>query len=319
MQFKSLLIAGAISTVSAQNSTNSTASFCDKYTTALFMENTGENQLKLLTAVVNTAVIGNYSETKNGVAVAGILANGTVNGIKVNLAPYFNGGFASTNTGGSSGMSVNFLDGGGAAPLMKGMAANSEDSKQYGLLTHLYEYFGALLGCSASGFPAYEGESSQYDVHKFMNLHPAEVTYFINQVAGAALSFGVAADDLTPVGKALMNYFGYKCLPAMTIVPSQGPHLQSICSAEDCPTMGSNSTCPTGYDTSIMDPNVAVVSLVPGATATGALPSSLRPTGTGTASMTATGSSMPTVTANAASNAGVGAAVAAAGVVALFL
>lgn len=54
MLFKSLAVAGAISTVAAQN-----MSFCDKYTTALFMNNTGENQLKLLTAVVNTAVIGN--------------------------------------------------------------------------------------------------------------------------------------------------------------------------------------------------------------------------------------------------------------------
>lgn len=52
---KSLALAAAISTVTAQNTT----SFCDKYTTALFTNNTAENQLMLLTAVVNTAVIGN--------------------------------------------------------------------------------------------------------------------------------------------------------------------------------------------------------------------------------------------------------------------
>ena len=37
------------------------------------------------------------------------------------------------------------------------------------LLTHLYQYFGVLLGCSdvgMTGFPAYAGEGSQYNVHK---------------------------------------------------------------------------------------------------------------------------------------------------------
>jgi hypothetical protein len=55
MYMKSLALAAAISTAAAQNTT----SFCDKYTIALFMNNTAENQLMLLTAVVNTAVIGN--------------------------------------------------------------------------------------------------------------------------------------------------------------------------------------------------------------------------------------------------------------------
>ena len=37
------------------------------------------------------------------------------------------------------------------------------------LLTHLYEYFGVLLGCTQvgkSGFPPYGGDPSMYDVHK---------------------------------------------------------------------------------------------------------------------------------------------------------
>ena len=37
------------------------------------------------------------------------------------------------------------------------------------LLTHLYEYFGLLLGCSEvgmSGYPAYSGQTSMYKVHK---------------------------------------------------------------------------------------------------------------------------------------------------------
>jgi hypothetical protein len=38
-----------------------------------------------------------------------------------------------------------------------------------GLLTHLYEFFGALLGCSMQGtadYPAYNGVPSMFDVHK---------------------------------------------------------------------------------------------------------------------------------------------------------
>ena len=65
-----------------------------------------------------------------GVKVPGILAPGQIDGNDVNLAPYFNGGLESTNTGGNSGMSVNFLDGGGAEPLMKNKPANDTTSKQ---------------------------------------------------------------------------------------------------------------------------------------------------------------------------------------------
>jgi len=65
-----------------------------------------------------------------GIAVPGILAPGMVDGEEVNLLPYFNGELASTNTGGMVGRSVNFLDGGGAAPLMENMASNNPESRQ---------------------------------------------------------------------------------------------------------------------------------------------------------------------------------------------
>ena len=66
--------------------------------------NTASNQYTLLTALVNTVVIGNY--TSNMTAVPGILAPGEFNGTQVNLAPYFSGALASTNRGGSRGVSV---------------------------------------------------------------------------------------------------------------------------------------------------------------------------------------------------------------------
>jgi hypothetical protein len=50
-------ILAAISTVAAQRPANT--SICDYYTTALFKSNTADNQYALLTALVNTVVIGN--------------------------------------------------------------------------------------------------------------------------------------------------------------------------------------------------------------------------------------------------------------------
>jgi hypothetical protein len=100
------------------------------------------------------------------------------------------------------------------------------------LLTHLYSYFGVLLGCSMVGndsYPAYAGDKSMYDVHKYMGLGPAELGYFIEQVGLAAASFGVADADVTAVGMALNGLFGYKCAAATAVAPSQGDALQAIC------------------------------------------------------------------------------------------
>lgn len=100
------------------------------------------------------------------------------------------------------------------------------------LLTHLYSYFGVLLGCSMVGngsYLAYAGDQSMYDVHKYMGLGAAELGYFIEQVGLSAASFGVADADVTAVGVALNSLFGYKCAAATTVVPSQGDALQAIC------------------------------------------------------------------------------------------
>lgn len=102
---------------------------CDYYTTAVFKDNTPTNQYTLLTVLVNTVVIGNYSACAVGGPVPGILAPATFNGKKVNLLPYFNGCLLSTNVN-NRPASVNFLDGGGAAPLMKNMPANDVNSNQ---------------------------------------------------------------------------------------------------------------------------------------------------------------------------------------------
>ena len=65
-----------------------------------------------------------------GIKVAGILAPGTYEGTNVNLLPYFNGQLASSNRGGNAGVAINFLDGGGASPLLLNKPANDTKSNQ---------------------------------------------------------------------------------------------------------------------------------------------------------------------------------------------
>jgi len=211
------------------------------------MSNTAENQYTLLKLIVNTVALGNYTQP-NMNAVPGILAAGTVDGTQVNLAPFFVGtSGATTNRGGRAVSGVNFLDGGGAAPLMNNTLP-PVGTNQYTLVTHLYQYFGYLLGCSMMGteaFPAYGGSTSQYSVHKYMYLTTAQNTYFINQVALAAQSFGVASDDITVVGTALNSLFNERCAPNMS-VPSTAPAApQAICIADDC-VLAANASC-TAY------------------------------------------------------------------------
>jgi hypothetical protein len=129
MHVKSLLLVAAATTVVAQRPAN--ISICDYYTTALLKTNTATNQYTLLTLVVNTAVIGNYTQPNVGISVPGILnPNGSYNATAVNLVPYFDGSLNSSNRGGRTGAAINFLDGGGATPLMNNMPANDTTSNQ---------------------------------------------------------------------------------------------------------------------------------------------------------------------------------------------
>jgi hypothetical protein len=143
MRTSTVAAAAAFAGLAAAQGAPSNTTICDYYTTALLKDVTPANEATLLTLLVNTVVIGNYTKpviegvTWPDVMVPGILANGTVDGTDVNLLPYFNGGLASSNRGGKSGVAINFLDDGGAVPLMMNMPANGTSSNQYKLMTHL--------------------------------------------------------------------------------------------------------------------------------------------------------------------------------------
>lgn len=107
----SLPVALLISLCTAQRPAN--ISMCDYYTTAIFTNNTAANQYTLLTKLVNTVVIGNYTAGTTTPGVIGILAaNATYMGSSVSLTKYFTGAIMSSNINGAPGMK-NFLDDGG--------------------------------------------------------------------------------------------------------------------------------------------------------------------------------------------------------------
>ena len=207
-------------------------SLCDKYTVAVLKNNTAENQLALIQEVVNMAVLGN-----EGADLPGILA------ADGGLLDLFSGAGPTTNRGGSEGVVVNFLDGAGGLPDNLNATSNTAI-----LLNHLYQFFGALLGCSASDFPSYEGVPDMYEVHKFMNINKTQNDYFIQQVGGAAAALGVTEDDVGVVASVLDGVFNKRCTPPLT-ADSGVPEFMvgtnpSICQAMDCP-VADEASCET--------------------------------------------------------------------------
>jgi hypothetical protein len=216
--------------VSAQDDT-----ICVKYTKAVFGEDNAENELSLITAVVNLAVLGNVT-----LGVDGILSD------EGGLAPFFTGAGNTTNRG-DTAVSINFLD--GAADLPN----PSTSSYTYILLSHLYQFFGGLLGCNAEEFPVYQGDPDMYRVHKFMDLDEDQMDFFITQVALAGTALGVTEDDIAVIGSVLDGLFNMRCTPTLTAddgVPSflVGTN-PSMCQALSCPVADATA-CPDANGTS---------------------------------------------------------------------
>ena len=104
-------------------------------------------------------------------------------------------------------------------------------------MTHFYEYFGVLLGCSDPAFPKYNGDPSQANVHHFMDLTNNEMHYFIHNIFDGALAVGIPAGELSAtalgpgylLGLALGNLFNKRCSPSKVIASYQPAELQSMC------------------------------------------------------------------------------------------
>ncbi|KAL2882571.1 hypothetical protein SGCOL_001772 [Colletotrichum sp. CLE4] len=197
MYCKNIAIALAVATgVIAQRPTDTP--ICDYYTTALLKNNTGANQYTLLTLLVNTVVIGNYTMPNVGIKVDGILAPGMYNDTEVNLLPYFNGDLASSNRGGSSGVSVNFLDGGGAAPLMKNMPANDDTSKQYQPATAIPEQGPQLQAICIEDSCPISANSTRASYQPAMAPKNATATGGMNATMTATMTGATMTSTMTP-------------------------------------------------------------------------------------------------------------------------
>jgi hypothetical protein len=140
--------------------------------------------------VVNLAVVGDPTLNVDGI----IASSGGLKSI-------FDGTAGQTTNRGGTPVQINFLDG-----------ANNTNT----LLAHLYQFFGGLLGCTAAGFPQYEGVADMFTVHKFMGITLAQNTYFIQQVGKAATALGVTDADVTTIATVLDGVFNMRCSPILT-------------------------------------------------------------------------------------------------------
>ncbi|CZR69265.1 uncharacterized protein PAC_19165 [Phialocephala subalpina] len=240
MKFSQLAFLGVASFSLAQRPTNTT--ICDYYSSSILGANTAANQKLLTTLLINTVVLGNYTTPNTGISVHGFATPAIYNGTEVALLPYFTPAPPSANKGGDVGVGVAFLDDGGAVPLQHNMSSNGNTSSlQYNTVTHIYEYFGALLNCSLQGspdFPSYQGRTSMYEVHKFMDLSSFAMDFFIKQCIDSALSLGFSPSDANDFYLTLQQ-FNSRCSPPATVlnIPSPGKEtkeLQSVCLAPDC-------------------------------------------------------------------------------------
>ncbi|KAG6024735.1 hypothetical protein E4U41_001689, partial [Claviceps citrina] len=134
-------------------------------------------------------------------------------------------------------------------------------------------------------------------VHKFMGLGKPEMDYFINQVGLAAASFGVSKDDIAAVAGSLNTVFNRACSPPVTVIKSQGQHLQAICIDQSSCIKADKPVC--GEYAAVMKPVAAT------AAASASSSASSAPSGTGStaaAAAPASKTSEPAAAAAAGAN-----------------
>jgi len=147
--------------------------FCQRYTQALFTTINSANEVSLIGAVVDRAVLGNTTgPTANGMPIPGILAS--------NLQrPFF-----TTPT--------NFYTNNQAAAT---------------LLAHLKSFFSVAFRCTEVTSPG-SFSTNLGQVHGAMNISSAVWNDFVTILANTLRSFGVAEADITYAG-TLLGQFGY--------------------------------------------------------------------------------------------------------------
>ncbi|KAJ3341905.1 hypothetical protein HDU91_000606, partial [Kappamyces sp. JEL0680] len=103
------------------------------------------------------------------------------------------------------------------------------------------------LGSAA--FADYNGNPSMTDVHRFMNLNKAQISFFNDMVGQAALGFGVTQEDAQAVGSALEGLFNIECGKPKALLPKLQPAQQGFCFGENC--SGSINDCERSVQDSV--------------------------------------------------------------------
>lgn len=104
----------------------STASICDYYAIQQYGGNTSATQLQLVQHIVTLAFAGRGNLTNISSENTGILLPGTYDNTSLNLQNFFNGSIASTNLN-NQGVGVDWLNGGGLAPLYDYLEGRTSD------------------------------------------------------------------------------------------------------------------------------------------------------------------------------------------------
>lgn len=110
----------ALSALASAQERPNTTSVCDFYANKTVGSTSAADQRTIMQLVLHTALFGAFSKYNQPVpGLTGALKPTVFDGEYVDLNGYFNGGFASTNEGGTSGASADFYDDGGLEVLLQ--------------------------------------------------------------------------------------------------------------------------------------------------------------------------------------------------------
>ncbi|KAF3906099.1 hypothetical protein ABW21_db0208881 [Orbilia brochopaga] len=199
---------------------------CSTYASQIFEPTDRTTHIQAQAAFVKTildvAFLGNYS-TYTHPADMGILRSGRYNGHSVDVLPFFNGAYVSSNRD-NEPAAVNFLD--AMTGTCKGYKSHFKRSKdvdispftpagcpnarryartsQGRMRTQMERYLAKILRCDIAPplLPAYDGRGLR-EAHKFMAVTDAELGYFVRQIEHAMIYIGVSPADSHAVGRTL--------------------------------------------------------------------------------------------------------------------
>lgn len=112
----------------------------------------------------------------------------------------------------------------------------------------LVAYFGALFGCTATGYPAVS-QYNMYAVHANMSINSTQQNYFNTQLADTLRSFGVLETDVVNTAAPALGLFNRCGAPIAALSPTAPVQ---VCGTSDCQlaTGATDNSCYQYYSSS---------------------------------------------------------------------